>query len=90
MRARTRSCKSDLLPASLPPRGLSRAEAAGYVGVSPSLFDQMVADSRMPQPKEINSRLVWDRWEVDRAFSALPNRHGGASADRNPWDDDSL
>jgi predicted DNA-binding transcriptional regulator AlpA len=46
-------------------RGLSRLEGADYVGVSPSTFDEMVADGRMPQPKTINSRIVWDRWALD-------------------------
>ena len=63
------------------PRGLSRTEAAAYVGVSPSLFDGMVKDGRMPQPKQINSRRVWDRRQVDRAFDALPQ-----PGDENPWD----
>lgn len=71
------------LPASLAPRGLSRVVAAEYIGVSPSLFDQMVADGRMPGPKEINARRVWDRLQVDECFSALP---GGANAEANPWD----
>jgi predicted DNA-binding transcriptional regulator AlpA len=55
------------------PRGLSRCEAARYVGVSPSLFDQMVADSRMPPPKRINARTVWDIRQLDAAFEALPS-----------------
>lgn len=38
------------------PRGLSRVRAALYVGVSPSLFDPMVKDGRMPRPKRINNR----------------------------------
>ena len=66
-----------------PPRGLSRIEAATYIGVSPSLFDQMVEDGRMPKPKMINSRLVWDRWELDAAFSALP--HKGQIAPDDEW-----
>jgi predicted DNA-binding transcriptional regulator AlpA len=65
------------------PRGLSRVEAAVYVGVSPSLFDAMVKDGRMPQPKRINSRTVWDRRRLDDAFEALPD--GTYS---NPWDRD--
>jgi predicted DNA-binding transcriptional regulator AlpA len=65
--------RREVLPTSLPPRGLSRVEAAAYVGVSPSLFDQMVADRRMPKPKRINARRVWDRIQLDAAFSALPN-----------------
>lgn len=36
----------------------------------------------MPQPKPINSRKVWDRLEVDAAFSALP-RDGDEA---NPFD----
>ncbi len=64
------------------PRGLSRVEAAGYVGVSPSLFDEMVRDRRMPCPKRINRRTVWDRKQLDIAFEALPDD----GEDRNPWD----
>src|SRR5215831_10881451 len=55
------------------PRGLSRIEAAIYVGVSPSLFDEMARDGRMPKPKRINSRTVWDRKRLDEAFEALPD-----------------
>ena len=54
------------------PRGLSRVEAAGYVGISPSLFDQLVQDGGMPPAKCINSRRVWDRRELDDAFAQLP------------------
>jgi predicted DNA-binding transcriptional regulator AlpA len=64
------------------PRGLSRTEAAAYVGVSPSLFDAMVKDGRMPEPKRINSRVVWDRRRLDDAFEALPD-----IAEVNPWDE---
>ena len=53
-----------------PPRGMSRTEAAAYIGVSPSLFDEMVKDGRMPGPKRINSRNVWDRFALDDAFEA--------------------
>jgi predicted DNA-binding transcriptional regulator AlpA len=73
-----------VLPASLPPRGLSRVEAAQYIGVSPSLFDEMVKDGRMPPPKPINTRKVWDRLRLDQAFEALPDIDGAAE---NPWDE---
>jgi predicted DNA-binding transcriptional regulator AlpA len=66
----------------LQPRGLSRITAAAYVGVSPSLFDLMVKDGRMPQPKRINSRTVWDLRRLDDAFEALPD-----NSQDNPWDD---
>jgi predicted DNA-binding transcriptional regulator AlpA len=74
--------RHEALPLSLPPRGLSRVESAAYVGVSPSLFDTMVADGRMPKPKRINSRTIWDRKRLDEAFEALPDE-----GERNPWDD---
>ncbi len=61
-------------PYSYPPRGMSRYEAARWVGVSPSLFDQMVDDGRMPGPKRINSRLIWDRYRLDVAVEALPEK----------------
>jgi predicted DNA-binding transcriptional regulator AlpA len=54
-------------------RGLSREAAARYIGVGATLFDAMVADGRMPQPKLINSRRVWDKRDLDAAFDALPN-----------------
>ena len=74
--------KPSPLPQSLPPRGLARPVAAAYIGVSVGLFDAMVADGRMPGPKHINTRLVWDRRALDEAFDALP-----ADDSKNPWDD---
>lgn len=67
-------------PHTLLPRGLNREEAAEYIGVGTTLFDEMVKDGRMPQPKEINSRRVWDRHKLDRFFEDLPDE------DSNPWD----
>ncbi len=64
--------RNDALPVSLPPRGICRVQAAQYVGVSIGTFDAMVSDGRMPRPKSINARKVWDRASVDIAFAALP------------------
>jgi excisionase family DNA binding protein len=64
-------------------RGLSRAEAAEYIGVGVSKFDALVADRRMPAPKRIDGRRVWDRRQLDRAFDLL---EGGAEVEANPWD----
>jgi predicted DNA-binding transcriptional regulator AlpA len=55
------------------PRGLSRVAAASYVGVSPTTFDGLVKDGRMPPPKRINARTVWDIRQLDEAFEALPS-----------------
>ena len=67
----------------LPPRGLCREQAASYIGVSASLFDEMVRDGRMPPAKRINSRTVWDVRKLDLAFDAIPG-----DEEKNPWDDD--
>lgn len=66
--------------------GLSRFEAAEYVGVSPPLFDEMVADGRMPQPKLINTRKVWMRTNLEQSFAALPD-DGQDKESADPWRD---
>ncbi|WP_244513339.1 helix-turn-helix transcriptional regulator [Devosia insulae] len=72
----------DILPRSLPPIGLSRDMAAAYIDVSPSKFDQMVADGRMPKPKRIDARRVWDRLKLERAFGQLPGDEDDSEVDR--------
>ena len=73
---------TNTLPTSLPPRGLCRVMAAQYIGVSAALFDEMVKDGRMPGPKQINARRVWNRHALDRYFEALPED----GDEPNPWD----
>lgn len=55
-----------------PPRGMSREDAARYIGVGATKFDQMVADRLMPRPKKVGGRVIWDRLALDAAFSDLP------------------
>ena len=74
--------RGSVLPSSCPPRGLSRLEAAAYVGVSASKFDELVRDGRMPKPKRVDGRVIWDRLRLDVAFGELPDDGAG-----NPWDD---
>jgi predicted DNA-binding transcriptional regulator AlpA len=54
-----------------PRRGLSRDEAAMYVGISPAKFDQLVADGRMPGPVQIDARKIWDIRSLDLAFDDI-------------------
>jgi hypothetical protein len=61
---------SDIRP--VPRRGLSREEAAMYIGISVGKFDQMLADGRMPAPRRIDCRKVWDIRSLDVAFDRLP------------------
>jgi len=69
-----------------PRRGLARPEAARYVGVSPGNFNAMVSDGRMPQPKRIGRRLVWDIRAIDVAFDELPDRDDSSSNADGTWD----
>ena len=71
------------LPPSLPPRGLSRVQAAEYVGIGATKIDEMVSDGRMPKPKRIDGRTIWDRIKLDEAFAALDEGEARAS---NEWD----
>jgi hypothetical protein len=54
------------------PRGLSRVDAAHYLGISPSKFDEMRKDGRVGPARMIDGRKVWDVLDLDRAFEALP------------------
>ncbi len=74
--------RAHVLPPSLAPRGLSRVQSAAYIGVSPSLFDEMVKDGRMPKPTRINARTVWDRVRLDEAFAALSDDEKDGD---DPW-----
>ncbi len=82
----------DILPSSLVPFGINREQAATVVGVSPTVFDQMVEDGRMPQPRmPSRGRCVWDVEELGAAWRLLPHRPGKANLDAapsndNPWD----
>ena len=70
---------------SLPfvPRGLNRVEAARYIGVSPGTFDKLVEAGTMPKPKQVRARRVWDRVEVDAAFTSIGE---GTEDEPNDWD----
>jgi predicted DNA-binding transcriptional regulator AlpA len=70
----------------VPRRGLSRTEAAMYLGISPSKFDELVIDGRMPRPRIIDCRKVWDLHELDMAFDELPREDSRPIAG-NSWDD---
>lgn len=68
----------------LEPLGLSRVTAATYIGVSPTKFDELVKDGRMPCARMIDGRRVWCRDELEDAFDALPRAIGRRGID-DPW-----
>jgi hypothetical protein len=68
-----------------PRRGLSRVDAAIYIGIGVTKFDELVTSGRMPRPKCIDNRRVWDIFALDRAFDLLPDDQNG-QLDRT-WED---
>ncbi|MBS0528672.1 MAG: hypothetical protein JSS22_04695 [Proteobacteria bacterium] len=77
------------LPAALPPRLISRDAAAAYICVSPTIFDEMVADGRMPAARKLTvRRIAWDVRELDSAVDRLPRWSNGAPAvEDSSWGD---
>ncbi|SDQ27757.1 hypothetical protein [Pseudovibrio sp. Tun.PSC04-5.I4] len=69
------------------PRGLSKPQAASYIGVSVGLFDLLVSEHKMPKAKQIASRKVWDVFEIDQAFEILPHDGAEISHDQEPLSD---
>ena len=61
---------------------MSRDEAARWIGVGTTKFDEMVADGPMPKPKKIDGRVVWDRLRFDAAFTDLPEDKPSNPLDR--------
>jgi hypothetical protein len=37
----------------------------------------MIVDREMPKPRQMRGRTVWDRAELDMAFSAMPHQGAG-------------
>lgn len=64
-------------------RGLSEPEAALYIGLGASKFRQLVAAGRMPRPRVIDGRRVWDVDDLDAAFKSLPLEGGEGTG----WED---
>lgn len=62
-------------------RGLSRLEAATYIGISPSKFDELRKANRIPPPKVLDGRLIFTTERLDEFLDALPDE------DQNGEDD---
>ncbi len=88
-----KAARNDVLPASLPPLGINREQAATLIGISVSLFDRAVEAGTMPKPRVLGGRNIWDVAEIAEHFRAIPHKDEGSIApvDRgedssNPWD----
>lgn len=68
-----------------PRRGLSREEAADYIGISPTKFDEGRRDGRIPPARLMDSRRLWDIHELDVVFERLPREDSPVTG--GSWDD---
>ena len=66
----------------IPRRGLSRVEAAAYIGVSPSKFDELRKAGRVPPPKTLDNRLIFTIERLDEFLDALPDEN---QIDNTDW-----
>ena len=65
----------------IPRRGLSRVEAAMYLGISPSKFDELRHSGQIGPAKIIGSRLLFDVYLLDEFFDALPDENHNDAGD---------
>jgi excisionase family DNA binding protein len=74
-------CGSSVTPS---PLSLNARKAASYLSVGLSRFREMVREGQMPKPKLVGKKKLWDRRDLEAAFSAL-----GQSEDshENSWDE---
>ena len=70
---------------AIEPRGLARGEAAAYVGIGTTLFDQLVHKGKLPQGIKLEGRALWDRRALDRAMDELFDAPPAFHANDDKW-----
>jgi predicted DNA-binding transcriptional regulator AlpA len=73
-----------VLPPNLAPLGLRREAAAEFVSVSPTKFDELVRDGRMPRPMHIDGIVCWDVDQLRAAWARLRDQTEAGGV--NLWD----
>ena len=63
-------------------RGFSRLEAATYLGISASKFDELRKANRIPPPKVLDDRLIFTVERLDEFLDSLPDEN---RADNFDW-----
>jgi len=66
----------------VPRRGLSRVEAAMYIGISPSKFDELRKAKRIAPPKILDGRLIFAVDKLDEFLDSLPDEN---QTDNDDW-----
>jgi predicted DNA-binding transcriptional regulator AlpA len=74
----------DNLPPGIVPYAVSRETAAELLGISAGTFDKLVKAGKLPEPREVESRILWDSAEIRAAWRAMPRR--GQQPPGNEWD----
>lgn len=67
--------------------GLSEPEAAAAIGISASKFRSLVQARRMPTPRQLDGRRVYDVDELRAAFKALPHEDASDDGEIDTWAD---
>lgn len=66
------------------PRGLRRAQAAAYLGISPAHFDKQRLAGAIPPPKQMFGVWIWDRYKLDALFDTVEHRADNDNS--SDWD----
>lgn len=64
--------RRDILPTLPVVFGLGESEAAAAIGVCATTFRTLVDEGKMPTPRKIGERKVYDVDELRAAFKSLP------------------
>jgi hypothetical protein len=68
------------------PRGLRRAAAAAYLGISPSHFDKYRALGEIPAPRRMFGLELYDRADLDLLFDGKPTLVADNDNQACSWD----
>jgi predicted DNA-binding transcriptional regulator AlpA len=82
---RRRTARVEVMPLLPVVFGLAEVEAAAAIGISASKFRTLVNDKRMPSPRRLDGRNIWDVDELRAAFKNLP--HAGEDEKADSWAD---
>jgi hypothetical protein len=83
---RERTRPAEILPANLPPIGLTLDEVVAFVGISPNKYKELERRKLMPGPRMIDGRRVYDRELAHAAFKRLPIKDEDHNAS-STWED---
>ena len=75
------NARVDVMPILPVVFGLGEVEDEAAICISASKFLALVNDKRMPSPRRLDGRNIWDVDELRAAFKALPHMDEDEKAD---------